>query len=90
MTGFNLNTVKFLAFLIVLVFLFQACEEERPTRLSAEQRSIQDSIITVYLQESSVRADSICDERFDRLVRHYHDSILHVRLDEIRKLQQRR
>ncbi|GEM_PF-3581533 len=75
---------------IAAVLLLSSCEEERPTRLTQQQQTIKDSVVNEMLREASHRTDSICKVRTGSLVQHYYDSILDVRLEEIRKLRQRR
>ena len=78
--------------LILCSFLLtmSACEEAARPPLNAAQRNMQDSIVTERLKESSLRMDSICDEQLESLVRIYYDSVLDVRLNEIKKLRSRR
>ena len=84
------SVLSLIVIAIAAILLFSSCEEERPTRLSQQQQTIKDSVLTVKLREASHQTDSVCEVRTGGLVQHYYDSILDVRLEEIRKLRQRR
>ncbi|TVR82889.1 MAG: hypothetical protein EA409_04245 [Saprospirales bacterium] len=75
---------------LLLLLLLTGCGESPRPPLNEAQRTMRDSISTLRLQEASVEMDSICNQRLDRLVVTYYDSIMEVRINEIRKLRSRR
>ncbi len=84
------SVLSLIVIAIAAILLLTSCEEERTPRLTEQQQISKDSVLTEMLREASNRTDSICEVRTGGLVQHYYDSILDVRLEEIRKLRQRR
>lgn len=76
--------------ILMLLLVVSGCEEPPRPPLTEAQRTMRDSISTLRLQEASVEMDSICNQQLNRLIATYYDSILEVRMNEIRKLRSRR
>ena len=76
------ESILAISFLIVLTM---ACEPNE-RRIIAENRSLIDSLANQQIKALRIELDSICDLEFEARVEAASDSIMQVRIEEIKKL----
>ena len=75
----------FMVFCGIYLFGLSACEPNE-RRIVAENRSLIDSLANKRIKLMRTELDSICDLEFDARVQIAKDSIMEVRIEEIKKM----
>ena len=75
----------FIFFIGIYLFGLSACEPDEQ-RIIAENRSLIDSLANKQIKVLRTELDSICDLEFDARVQVAMDSIMEVRIEEIKKM----
>ena len=83
-----IRALLFSLFLIIVSVLGPGCEPNE-RRIVAENRTLIDSLANKEIKQLRTELDSICDLEFERRVQEASDSIMQVRIEEIKKMLRR-